>query len=85
MKDTVRVSFNMPVEEHIMIKTDCVKSRIAMQDYLHKLVLIGLEQVHKDKLKKELQESILQAKEGKVTTMTFEELERFVDDDRSKL
>lgn len=83
MKDTVRVSFNMPAHEHIMIKTECVKSRIAMKDFLHELVLIGLEQVHKTKLKEDLQDSIQQAKEGKITTMTFDELERFVDDDQS--
>lgn len=85
MKDTVRVSFDMPMKEHIRIKTECVKSRIAMKDFLHELVLIGLEQVHKIKLKEDLQESIQQAKEGKVTTMTFDELEHFVDDDQSKL
>lgn len=85
MKNTVRVSFDMPLQEHILIKTECVQSRIAMKDFLHELVLIGLDQLRKAKIKERLQASIQQVKEGKVTTMTLSELEKFVEDDQKIL
>lgn len=82
MKNTVRVSFNMPINEHIMIKTDCVKSRKNMKDYLHELVLLGLEQIRKTEVKAGLEEAIQQIKDGKVTTMTLSELEKFIEDEQ---
>lgn len=54
----------MAEKDRIMIKNDCAKSR----------------KVHKAKLKENLQESIQQAKNGKITSMTFDELKKFVND-----
>ena len=53
-KNTVRVSFDVPVEEHIFLKTACVKDRVALSDYLR-------EQFHKDvaaRKKKEFHEML---------------------------
>ena len=82
MKDTVRVSFNMPLQEHIMIKTECVRSRKNMKDYLHELVLLGLEQTRKAEVKTRLEKSLQQIKDGKITTMTLSELEKFIEDEQ---
>ena len=45
MKDYIRLSFDVPVEEHTEIKTECVKNRKAMKDFLRQLVLIGLAEM----------------------------------------
>ena len=65
-KETVRVSFDIPVEEHILYKTECVKSRIPIKDFMHNLVVMGMREYSKAKLKEKLSKSIQQAKEGKV-------------------
>jgi hypothetical protein len=80
MKDFVRLSFDVPVEEHIFIKTECAKARIPMKDFLHELVLLGLRDLREKKLMEKLKKSIQQAKEGKVRTMTLSELEKFAED-----
>lgn len=73
----VRVSFNMPADEHIMIKTECVKTRIPMKDYLHELVRIGWEQVKKAEFRDKMEKSLQQAKEGKVKKITSEDLDQW--------
>lgn len=65
MKDTVRLSFNVPVQEHIVIKTECVTARIPMKDFLHELVLIGLKEYQKKKHQEKLKESAQRAQEEK--------------------
>jgi hypothetical protein len=76
-KETVRLSFDVPVEEHILIKTECVRSRMAVKDFLHNLVRMGLEQYRKAQFKQKMEGSIQQAKEGKVRTVTAEELDKW--------
>ena len=81
MKNSVRLSFDVPVEEHIFIKTESVKARIPMKDFLHELVLLGLIELKEKNLMESLKKSIQEAKAGKVTTMSLSELEKFVKDD----
>lgn len=77
MKETVRLSFDVPIEEHILIKTECVRSRIAVKDFLHNLVKLGLEEYKRAKFKQKMEKSIQQAKEGKTRTITEEELDKW--------
>lgn len=79
-KDTVRVSFDVPVDEHILYKTECVKSRIHIKDFLHNLVIMGMKEYQKAKLNSKLEKSIQQAKEGKVRTVSSEELDQWEKD-----
>ena len=74
-KTEVRLSFNVPASEHVVIKTECVQSRIAMKDFLHELILLGLNQYQKLKLKEDLKKSIKQAKAGKSRILSVEELD----------
>lgn len=82
MKNSVRLSFEVPVDEHIFIKMECAKARISMKDFLHAVVLSGLKTLKEKHLMERLKKSIQQAKEGKVTTMSLSELEKFVEDDQ---
>lgn len=81
MKNSVRLSFEVPVDEHIFIKMECAKARISMKDFLHAVVLSGLQELKQKHLMENLKKSIQQAKKGKVTTMTLSELEKFAEDD----
>ena len=82
MKNAVRLSFEVPVEEHIFIKMECARARISMKDFLHAVVHAGIQQLRDKHLTERLKKSIKQAKEGKVTTMSLSELEKFVEDDQ---
>lgn len=77
MKDTVRLSFDVPAEEHIMIKTESVKSRMAIKDFLHNLLQLGMQEYRKAQFKQKMEQSIQQAKEGKIRTVTAEELDQW--------
>jgi hypothetical protein len=37
-ENMVRLSFDIPVEEHIYLKTACALARITMKDYLQQLI-----------------------------------------------
>ncbi len=76
-KETVRLSFDVPVEEHIIYKTECVKSRIPIKDFLHSLVMMGMKEYRKSKFKERMKRSIQQAKKGKVRTISSEELDQW--------
>jgi len=79
-KETVRISFDVPVEEHILYKTECVKSRTPIKDFMHNLVIIGMNEYRKAQLNKKLEKSIQQAKEGKIRTVSSKELDQWEKD-----
>jgi hypothetical protein len=79
-KETVRISFDVPVDEHILYKTECVKSRVPIKDFMHNLVVIGMKEYRKAKFNEKMSRSIQQAKEGKVRTVSSEELDQWVKD-----
>lgn len=67
MKDhTVRLSFDVPEEEHILLKTGCAQLRIAIKDFLHEMMQKGLRELKERQLQDRLKKSIQQSKEGKV-------------------
>jgi hypothetical protein len=63
---TVRLSFDVPEEEHILLKTGCAQLRIAMKDFLHEMMRKGLKELKERQLKERLKLSIEQSKKGKV-------------------
>lgn len=79
-KETVRVSFDIPVEEHILYKTECVKSRIPIKNFMHNLVVIGMREYKKAKFNEKMSKSIQQAKKGKIRTVSSEELDQWEKD-----
>lgn len=79
-KDTVRVSFDIPVDEHILYKTECVRSRVPIKDFMHHLVIIGMKEYRKEQLNEKLFKSIQQARKGKVRSVSSEELDQWEKD-----
>lgn len=74
---TRRVSFNMPIEEHIRLKIASAQARIAVKDLMYEAalkVIKDLEQKEKE-LHAMLNESFQQAYEGKSRIITSEELD----------
>ena len=65
-ENTIRLSFDISVDEHIVLKTECAQARILIKDFLHDLVLKGIQDLKKQQLKNRLKKSIQQSKEGKV-------------------
>lgn len=66
MKEKVRLSFDIPLEEHILLKTACAQARLAIKDFMHEMMLKGLQELKKKELNDRLKLSIQQSKEGKV-------------------
>lgn len=82
MKNSVRLSIELPIDEHIYIKMECARARISMKDFLHAVITASLTTLKEKRLMERLKKSIQQAKEGKVTTMSLSELEKFVEDEQ---
>lgn len=77
MKNTVRVSFDVPIDEHTFVKSACVEAHInfrdLMQDVFHKTV----EELKKKKLHDILTKGFQEAKEGKTAPLTQEDLDNW--------
>ena len=78
-ENMVRLSFDIPVEEHILLKMGCAQSRMAIKDFLHEMVLKGIQELKDRQLKERLKKSIMQSKEGKVVSRGS--FAKFVDDE----
>jgi hypothetical protein len=65
-KNMVRLSFDIPVNEHIVLKTECAQMQVAIKDFLQELVLNGIHELKEKQLQARLKKSIKQSKEGKV-------------------
>lgn len=62
----VRLSFDIPEEQHILLKTGCAQLKIAIKDFLYEMMLKGLPELKERQLQERLKKSIKQSKEGKV-------------------
>lgn len=75
MKQTIRVSFDVPVDDHTFLKTECTKSRRSfgklMQESFHRTV----EEFKKKQLNDRLAQGMQEAKEGKGRIISQEELD----------
>lgn len=79
--NTVRLSFDIPEEEHFILKSACVRARLSMKDFVHEMILKGIKDLEKDTFKKRLKESIDQSKKGKGRIISSAELDDMVNDD----
>ena len=67
MKDhMVRLSFDIPEEEHILLKTGCAQLKITIKNFLYEVTLKGLSELKEKQLQVRLKKSIQQSKEGKL-------------------
>lgn len=75
-QNMVRLSFDIPEDEHTMLKTACAQSRLTIKDFVHAMILKGIQDFRKDEFKKKLKESIQQSKEGKSRIISSDELDK---------
>ncbi len=79
-EETVRLSFDVPVKEHILLKSECAQARISIKEFLHQWMLKGLQELKERKFKEELQESIQQSKKGKARQIDVSRFAKFADE-----
>ncbi len=75
-QNMVRLSFDIPEDEHTMLKTACAQCRLTIKDFVHAMILKGIQNFKKDEFKKRLKESIQQSKEGKSRIISSDELDK---------
>lgn len=63
--DVIRLSFDISIHEHATLKAACAEAMIPMKDFLHDLVLKGIQELREKQLKKRSEKSISQSKIGK--------------------
>jgi hypothetical protein len=77
----VRLSFDIPESEHIILKTACVQAKLSIKDFAHAMILKGIQDLNEEQFKKRLKESIQQSKEGKRRVINIDELEKMFSDE----
>lgn len=55
-EDVIRLSFDISVNEHAKLKAACAEAMIPMKDFLHDLVLRGIQELKEKKAKECSQE-----------------------------
>ena len=78
-ENMVRLSFDIPVDEHVELKSECAQARIPMKDFLADLVIKGIRELKEKQLHARLKKSIQQSKEGKVKSRGS--FAKYVDDE----
>lgn len=78
-QETVRVSVDFLIDEHVLLKTTCAQSRIAIKEYIHNKTMEGLKELREKEFKDRLKKSIKQSKEGKVSSLGS--FSKYVEDD----
>lgn len=77
MTNTVRVSFDVPEEEHTLVKSDCAKNRIALRSLLKDIFHKTAEEVKKKQLHDMINRGFQDVYEGKTTRLTDEILQKW--------
>lgn len=65
-ENMVRISFDIPVNEHMQLKIGCTQAHISIKKFMHEMVLKGIQELEETQLQERLKQSVQQAKEGKV-------------------
>lgn len=76
----VRLSFDIPENEHFALKSLCVHARLSIKDFVHGMILKGMQELKKEEFKKRLKESIKQSKEGRGRIISSAELDEMIKD-----
>lgn len=50
--DVIRLSFDISVHEHAMLKAACAEAMIPMKDFLHDLLVRGIQELKEKNCKK---------------------------------
>lgn len=76
-KETVRVSFDVPVEEHTFLKTECTKYRIPFRNLMRKMFHETCQELRKTELHEMLSEGFKDAYEGRKMRLTDDQLKKW--------
>lgn len=77
MKKTVRVSFDVPIDEHTFIKAACVEAHINFRDLMKDVFHRKVEELKKNGLHEMLTKGFQEATEGKTTPLTQKDLDNW--------
>lgn len=77
MKETVRVSFDVPIEEHTFLKTKCVEFRIPFRNLMRQVFHKTVEDFRKKQLHGMLNQGFQESYEGKTTRLTKAQLNKW--------
>jgi hypothetical protein len=77
MKQKKRVSFDVPLEEHIFLKVECAKAQIALRDLMRDVFHKTVEELKKKNLKEMLSQGFQESYEGKSKPLTDEDLDKW--------
>lgn len=75
MKETVRVSFDVPLDEHTFVKAACVEAHINFRDLMKNVFHKTVEELKKKKLHDMLTTGFREVKEEKTKPLTQEDLD----------
>ena len=79
-ENMVRLSFDIPEDEHLILKSACVQAKLSIKDFVHGMILKGLQDLKKNEFKKRLCDSIQQSKERRCRLISSDELDKIVED-----
>lgn len=77
MKNTVRVSFDVPIDEHTFLKTECTKSRVPFRNLMREVFHKTVEEFRKKELHRKIKNGFKNAYEGKGKVITQKELDEW--------
>jgi len=77
MKETVRVSFDVPIEEHTFLKIECAKAHIAFRDLMKEVFHKTVEELKKKELHSIISKGFQDSYEGKTSPLTDAELAKW--------
>ena len=77
MKETVRVSFDVPIDEHTFVKSACVEAHINFRDLMKDVFHKTVEELKKKKLHDMLSKSFQEVAVDKTTPLTQKDLDKW--------
>jgi len=82
-RETVRVSFDVPIDEHTFVKSACVEAHVNFRDLMKEVFHKTVKELRKKSLHDMLTKGFQESKEGKTTPLTKDDLDnwsKMVDD-----
>lgn len=76
----VRISFDIPEEEHHELKRTCLDGRTSIKEFVRQSLQFSVKKAQKDALNQSLRKAVQQSKEGKARIITSEELDKMIED-----
>ncbi len=77
MKQTKRVSFDVPLEDHTFLRIECAKAHIPFRDLMKEVFHKTVKAIKKKKLHGVLEEGFQESYEGKTNRLTQKDLDKW--------